>query len=247
MFTNSVSCTIERRLLVNYRIVPEVLQRHLPAPFRPQLVSGWAIGGVCFIRLGGLRPNHSPSMVGIRTENVAHRFAVEWDDDAGTKVGVFIPRRDTNSRITALAGDRIFPGMHRLAAFEVHEAGPDLQLGVKSRDGAVRLSVAAHESAELSGNLFSSTQAATDFFRRGSIGYSPTGSSGETLTGVRLQAQSWEAHPATIDDMQSTMFDNPTFFPRGSCTLDFGLVMRDLSARWVAEGVIHTRSGAAAA
>ena len=39
--------------------------------------------------------------VGIRTENVAHRFAVEWDGDDCTQVGVFIPRRDTNSRITA--------------------------------------------------------------------------------------------------------------------------------------------------
>lgn len=247
MFTNSVSCTIERRLLVNYRIDPEVLQRHLPAPFRPQLVSGWAVGGVCFIRLDDLRPNHSPSLVGIRTENVAHRFAVEWEDGVGTQVGVFIPRRDTNSRITALAGDRIFPGMHHLAEFEVHEAGPDLQLGVKSRDGALRLSVAAREAAELTGDLFTSVQAAVDFFRRGSIGYSPTGSSGGTLTGVRLQAQSWEAHPATIDDMQSTLFDNPTIFPRGSCTLDFGLVMRDLPARWVTEGVIQTRSGAAVA
>jgi hypothetical protein len=123
VLTNSVACTIERRLLVNYRIDPEVVQRQLPAPFRPQLVSGWAVGGVCFIRLGALRPNHSPSMVGIRTENVAHRFAVEWDDDAGTQVGVFIPRRDTNSRITAVAGDRLFPGMHRLARFEIHEGG----------------------------------------------------------------------------------------------------------------------------
>ena len=143
MLTNTVECTIERRLLVNYRIDPEVVERCLPAPFRPQLVSGWAVGGVCFIRLGSLRPNHSPSALGITTENVAHRFAVEWDDDAGTQVGVFIPRRDTNSRITALAGDRIFPGVHRMARFEVHEQGSELRLEVQSRDGMLGLSVTA--------------------------------------------------------------------------------------------------------
>jgi|SRR5580704_2599944 hypothetical protein len=239
MLTNSVACRIERRLLVNYRIDPEVVQRQLPAPFRPQLVSGWAVGGVCFIRLGDLRPNHSPSVVGIRTENVAHRFAVEWDDDAGTQVGVFIPRRDTNSRITAVAGDRLFPGMHRLARFEIHEGCGELRLEVQSRDGALGLSVAAHETAELGGKLFSSLEPAIDFFRRGSIGYSPSGPS-RTLIGVRLQSQSWDARPVMIEKMKSTVFDNTEHFPRGSCALDFGLVMRNLPAHWVAQGALHS-------
>jgi hypothetical protein len=180
-------------------------------------------------------------MVGIRTENVAHRFAVEWEDDAGTQVGVFIPRRDTNSRITALSGDRIFPGAHRMARFEVEDAGPELRLGVKSRDRTLGLSVIAREAAELGGELFSSTEAAIDFFRRGSIGYSPTGSS-RILTGVRLQAQSWDALPVTVDEMKSTVFDDPTAFPRGSCVLDFGLLMRGITAHWVAHGVVHSRS-----
>jgi hypothetical protein len=241
MLTNSVECTIERRLLVNYRIDPEIVERHLPAPFRPQLVSGWALGGVCFIRLGRLRPNHSPSALGITTENVAHRFAVEWDDDAGTRVGVFIPRRDTNSRVTALAGDRIFPGVHRMARFEVHEQGSELRLGVESRDGALGLSVTAREGQALGGQLFTSLEQAVDFFRRGSLGFSPSSSSGG-LAGVRLQSQSWDARPVTIDDMKSSVFDDPEAFPRGSCALDFGLVMRDLPARWVVEGALQPGS-----
>jgi hypothetical protein len=229
MLANSVACTIERRLLVNYRIDPEVVRRQLPAPFRPQLVSGWAVGGVCFIRLGELRPNGWPGSVGITTENVAHRFAVEWDDECGTQVGVYIPRRDTNSRITALVGDRLFPGMHQMATFDIHEAGPDLRLEVQSRDRLLGLSVTAHEAAVVGGQLFSDTATAIDFFRRGSIGFSPSGSS-RTLTGVRLQAQSWDAQPVTIEDMRSTLFDNTDAFPAGSCVLDFGLVMRNLPA-----------------
>jgi hypothetical protein len=239
----TVECTIERRLLVNYRIDPEVVEGHLPAPFRPQLVSGWAVGGVCFIRLGSLRPNHSPAALGITTENVAHRFAVEWDDDAGTQVGVFISRRDTNSRITALAGDRIFPGMHRMARFEVHERGSELRLGVESRDGTLGLSVTASESQTLGGELFTSLEQAIDFFRRGSLGFSPSGSS-SCLTGVRLQSQSWDARPVTIEDMRSSLFDDPDAFPTGSCTLDFGLVMRDLRARWIPQGALQARSTA---
>jgi hypothetical protein len=200
---------------------------------------------VCFIRLGELRPNHFPSTVGITTENVAHRFAVKWDDDAGTQVGVFIPRRDTNSRVTALAGDRIFPGSHGLARFEVDERGPKLHLGVQGHDGSLDLSVTAHESAEIEGALFGSLGQAIEFFRRGSLGYSPSGAS-ECLTGVRLQSQSWEARPVTIDEMRSSLFDDPATFPKGSCALDFGLVMRNLKARWISEGALVRHSSAAA-
>jgi hypothetical protein len=180
-------------------------------------------------------------VLGITTENVAHRFAVEWDDDTGTQVGVFIPRRDTNSRITALAGDRMFPGVHRMARFEVQEAGSVVRLGVQNRDGSLGLSVTARDSAALGGELFASLERAIDFFRRGSLGFSFSGSS-ECLMGVRLQSQSWDARPVTIDNMTSSVFDDPLAFPKGSCTLDSGLIMRDLPARWITQGALHARS-----
>jgi len=123
MTAKTVACTIERRLLVNYRIEPEFVARLLPRPFRPQLVSGLAVGGVCFIRLGGLRAGHLPRVPRLVSENAAHRFAVEWDDANGTQAGVYVPRRDTNSRITAAAGGKVFPGSYRLARFEVDEPG----------------------------------------------------------------------------------------------------------------------------
>jgi hypothetical protein len=211
MLTNAVDCTIERRLLVNYRIDPEVAMRHLPAPFRPHLVADWAVGGVCLIRLGGLRPAHFPSALGLTTENVAHRFAVEWDDEEGTQVGVYIPERATDSRITAIAGDRIFPGIHHLARFEVAERRADIQIGVEARNRVLRLSVAAHECNSLTGELFGSLGDAITFFRRGSLGYSPTGAAGH-LVGVRLESQSWEARPVTVERMASSMFDDASAF-----------------------------------
>ena len=226
---------------MNYRIDPEVLERHLPAPFRPHLISGWAVGGVCFIRLGGLRPAHFPRAIGLTTENVAHRFAVEWDDDRGTQVGVFIPRRDTDSRLTALAGDRVFPGIHRLARVGVHEDGPALRIGVTSHDGGLGLSVSAQESATLGSQLFDSLEDAVDFFRQGSLGFSPSGPAG-CLAGVRLECQRWDARPVNVDSMISSMFDDEAAFPKGSCTLDCGLVMRDLKARWITEGALESHS-----
>jgi Uncharacterized conserved protein (COG2071) len=240
MLADSIDCTIERRLLVNYRIDPEVVMRLLPAPFRPQLASGWAVGGVCFIRLGGLRPTHFPSLLGSRTENAAHRFAVEWDDDRGTQVGVFVPRRDTSSRLTALAGDKLFPGAYHLARFSVDERASELRIGVESRDGTLALSVSSQEALSLGSELFGSLDEALNFFRRGSLGYSPSGSAG-SLVGVRLVSEHWEGRPVSISHMASSMFDDNQAFPKGSCTLDSALVMRNLPVRWHNEGKLDTQ------
>jgi Uncharacterized conserved protein (COG2071) len=240
MLIHAIDCTIERRLLINYRIDPEVAVRHIPAPFRPLVVSGWAVGGICLIRLGHLRPAHLPGAVGLTTENSAHRFAVEWDDDEGAHVGVFIPRRDTNSRFTALAGDRLFPGLHHRAEFQVRDEGPEIHIAVSSHDGTLGLSATAHESAALGGELFSSLDDAIGFFREGSHGYSPHGDL-DHLTEVSLECPRWDARPVQMETVRSSMFDDHGAFPKGSCTVDFGLLMRDLPARWVSGGTLTSR------
>src|ERR1700683_3947440 len=101
---------IDRRILVNFRADSDVLARLLPAPFRPKLVNGMGMAGVCLIRLKSIRPRFLPAFLGISSENAAHRIAVEWDEDGETTEGVFIPRRDTSSRLNTLLGGRLFPG-----------------------------------------------------------------------------------------------------------------------------------------
>ena len=51
---------IRRRLLLNYRVSPEVIQPHLPDNFRTKLVKGHAIAGICLIRLEQVRPTFLP-------------------------------------------------------------------------------------------------------------------------------------------------------------------------------------------
>jgi len=74
--------TIRRRLLVNFRVDPAVMQRQLPAPFRPKLHDAYAIAGVCLIRLENIRPRRFPAMLGISSENAAHRSP--WCGRMGT-------------------------------------------------------------------------------------------------------------------------------------------------------------------
>lgn len=64
---------IDRRILANYRVDPDVLAQLLPAPLRPKLTRGHAVAGICLIRLTGVRPRWLSAWLGVSSENAAHR------------------------------------------------------------------------------------------------------------------------------------------------------------------------------
>ena len=223
---------IERRLLVNYRVDPEALTGVLPAQLRPQLVDGLAVAGICLIRLGNLRPRGAPSVLGLTSENAAHRIAVEWDEHGSTCTGVYIPRRDSNSRLTCLLGGRVFPGAHHYARFSVTETDDALQVAFRSSDGTAEVEVHAAIDRELSGSrLFADVAEASRFFEEGAVGLSP-GRDPSRLEAVRLTTHAWQVEPCRIISSRSSYFDDATRFPPGSATLDSALVMRKVPVVW---------------
>ena len=92
---------IDRRVLINYQVDKKVLETYLPKPFSPTLVKGKGIAGICLIRLKEIRPKGLPKYLGISSENGAHRIAVEWIENGEKKEGVYIPRRDTSSKLNS--------------------------------------------------------------------------------------------------------------------------------------------------
>jgi uncharacterized protein YqjF (DUF2071 family) len=198
---------IRRRILVNFRVDPDVIQRILPAPFRPKLHRGSAIAGICLIRLEEIRPKRFPKLVGISSENAAHRIAVEWNDDDGTpREGVYIPRRDTTSLLNHLAGGRLFPGEHHRAHFDVRDSGDRIELAMKSADGSAEVQVAAHVASSLPATShFADIDEASAFFEAGSLGYSAT-ASGKRLDGLLLKTLEWQVTPLAVDRVESSFF-----------------------------------------
>lgn len=157
---------IDRRILINYQVEKEVLERYLPEPFMPKLVNGKGIAGICLIRLKEVRPKGFPKSIGIASENGAHRIAVQWYEGDVLKEGVYIPRRDTSSKINALAGGRVFPGVHHMADFEVTEEGPDYEVAFVSED-KTSLSIKASETNHWNDqSVFSNLEEASDFLKR---------------------------------------------------------------------------------
>lgn len=227
-----MSSVVERRLLVNYRIDPEVAASLVPPPMRPQLVGDRAVAGICLIRLGQFRPSGLPGWVGMRTENAAHRISVEWEGPQGLSTGVYIPRRDSGSAINVLAGGRLFPGEHSLARFDVRETTQDLHVAFTSQDKMVSVSVDVQTAERFQGSeLFADLAQASDFFRRGAAGFSAT-RSGRCLDGLELQTDAWQVEPVDIHSVRSTVFDDQDRFPPGSAVLDCALLMREVPVTW---------------
>lgn len=223
---------IRRRVLVNYRVDPDVMRAQLPTRFAPKLHDGFAIAGICLIRLEAIRPRLLPAFLGLASENVAHRVAVTWETDAGTKEGVFIPRRDTDSIVNHLAGGRLFPGEHHRAAFTVREGVDTVDLGVKSRDGVVSLRVRGRLGGTLPAtSRFPTLAAASGFFEPGSLGYSVTNQAGR-LDGIELRTLGWRVEPLQIEELYSSYFADRTRFSEGSAAFDCALIMRNLSHEW---------------
>lgn len=223
---------IDRRTLVNFRVRPETVSPLLPSFFRPKLVKGWAMVGICLIRLKDIRPRGFGAMFGVSSENAAHRIAVEWDEQGRTREGVFIPRRDTSSRLQSFVGGKVFPGVHHLADYIVNETDDDFQLQMQSHDDHTSIRLHARRAKQLpSSSVFDTIEAASDFFARGAAGYSAT-TKPDCCDGLELATTSWHVEPFDVIVVESSFFDNRRTFPAGKIEFDCALFMRSIAHEW---------------
>ena len=238
-----LDAVIERRLLLNYRADPSVVARLLPAPFRPRLRAGHAVVGICLLRLARTRWAGLPRLFGFGSENAAHRFAVSWDGPDGPRDGVYIPRRDSTSRLNVAVGGRLFPGVHHRAAFDVAERPDRLRVAYATKDGSAAADVEVRVTDRLSGSaLFDTVEQASEFFRIGSMGYS-TGREGGEFPGMELSTSAWQIEPCAVDRAASSFYDDRATFPTGAIELDSALLMRKVPVRWTGLAPLSARTG----
>jgi hypothetical protein len=243
MLLPSIHGTIKRRVLVNFHADPEVVARQLPDGLRPKLEGDHAIVGICLIRLEQIRPSLLPRSVGFAGENAAHRIAVVWrDPDGEDREGVYIPIRHTDSRIVLLLGGRLFPGVHKRATFAITDTGAEVGISIQSRARDLHVSLRGRAARDLpSSSVFRSLAAASEFFRGGSVGYSPGRHRGR-LEGLKLITPTWRVEPLAVSEVHSSWLEDQARFPAGSVDFDCALVMRDVAHRWAAAPPLYADS-----
>ncbi|RMG64303.1 MAG: hypothetical protein D6722_17035 [Bacteroidetes bacterium] len=234
MRIHSLSGRIEHRISVNYKVDPRLLHRFLPAPFRPRTIDGSGIAGFCLIRQRHQRIKGLPRQLGLSSDLVIYRIAVEWEAGGRTHSGLYVPRRYSSSRIHALAGGgQIYPGSYRLARVRFRDKGDTFNLHMHSRERSKQRVVLR---AQLSRtfpfeSVMGDLETALRFARAGQVGYSPR--HGRTLfEGLALQQQGWPAEPLRVTYVQSTFFEDPKRFPPGSIFFDHALLVREVQHEW---------------
>ena len=217
---------VRRRLLITYRVEPDVAQSLIPEPFRPQLVDGSAVAGVCVIGLRSIRPGWLRPHVGFRSENIAHRIAVEWSEHGETRTGVYVLERHSSSILPVLAGGRLFPGVQKHGRVDLDES--ETRFRVQMSAPGTQVAVDVELGGPWTSTLFPTVDAASSFYEHGSVGWSPKrdGAGAEPL---QLTSPDWEVEPAHAVSVQSSFFDA---LPPGSAVLDSVVAMRDLPFFW---------------
>lgn len=223
---------IARRLLVNFRVSPDVAQKLLPEPLALQTQNGFAVAGICLIRLEHIRPKGLPAALGLASENMAHRIAVRYPSGDGLREGVFIWRRETDQRLVTLLGGRLFPGVQHPAAFAVEDTGDCIEMQITTERGESNVTLtAAPADGWVPTPLFATLEEASAFFEKGDCGFS-CGLHAEVLEGMRLETNYWNARPLKIHRLHTAFFEDAARFPRGSLTFDSALLMRGIPHEW---------------
>jgi hypothetical protein len=223
---------IARRVLVNFRVDPDVARRLVPAPLEPIVERGACVAGICLIRLERLRPKGLPAALGLASENMAHRIAIRYPTPPGASDGVFIWRRDTDQAIVSLLGGRLFPGVHGRAAFDATERDGSLTMDVRTEHGQADVALRVHAADTWRPTaLFPTFDAVAEFFRRGDCGFSCSLHE-DRLEGMRLKTLVWKMEPLTVADVRAAFYADTTRFPAGSAVLDGAVLMRGIPHEW---------------
>ncbi|WP_018970217.1 DUF2071 domain-containing protein [Rubritalea marina] len=225
-----VTGIIDHRILLNFRIDPEIMDKQLPPQFTPKIVHGYAIGGICQVSLSEMRPKGMPAISGTNSHNAAHRIAVETSQGEG----VYVLRRDTSSWLNTVAGGRLFPGIHSKAHFDIAQANGHYSVKITDSNNDPIMSIRGEVARELpNGSIFHSTQEVSDFFKTGNIGWSPRGNDSDFDT-IELQTKEWDMEPLHLEESFSSYFSDTNKFPSGSVEFDSGMIMRNLKHSWIA-------------
>lgn len=228
-----VTGNIDHRILLNYRIDPDIASRNLPDNLEPKVINGYAIGGICQVSLSGMRPKGLPSLFGTRSHNAAHRIAVSSQGSEG----VYVPRRDTSSWANVLAGGRLFAGTYHHAKFNIEQSANHFRVEIKDDNHQKLMFIDAQLSDEISStSVFDSIDEISQFFLNGQIGWSARPND-TALDAIELKTENWNMHGLAVTDEFSSFFTDTSKFPQGSAEFDSALIMRNINHSWISRGL----------
>ena len=103
---------------------------------------------------------------------------------------------------------------------------------MSSNDGNTSLSFTGDISDKFpADSIFNSLQEASDFFEKGSLGYS-SNKSETNLDGIFLKIDDWQVSSLEITSVHSSFYNDETIFPKDSIKFDHALLMQNIEHEW---------------
>jgi hypothetical protein len=216
--------TIARRLVLNFRADPKDLAPLVPAPLTIEVINGYAVFGVCLIKLEKVRMKGMPRVFGVSAESMAHRIAV--------KEGVFIWRRDTGQRLMSTFGGRLFPGIFQPAHFHVEETKDEISMQIQTKNGEADTRLRARYGVPWKATpVFPTLEQASRFLEVGNCGFSCARAPAK-LEGMRLETQRWKVESLHVEDFQSRYLDGLSVKVGQRFEFDHALSMHNIPHQW---------------
>ncbi|MCB9907881.1 MAG: hypothetical protein H6830_09210 [Planctomycetes bacterium] len=224
-----------RRALIAWRLDPVVARRLVPAPLRPKLLQGAAIGAVDCLRLERLRPRLMPPALGLSMELCAHIIAVEWVADGVRRDGLYVLRRDVEVRGLGRAAGLLLPGNPQPAHIRVQPEVAGLQLACHSLDGRSQIDVGGQVSeAWIQSTLFGDAAHMLRVLGNRSGGFLAFDEAGHGSL-VELDTKPERAEVLALQRAHSSLFEGE-LVPKGAAIPDAALLLRDLVCVWRSQG-----------
>ncbi|MHB0957569.1 MAG: hypothetical protein ACYC0X_26110 [Pirellulaceae bacterium] len=225
---------VDRRVLILYRVVPEVLSEALPWGVRALEIHGRAVAGIAFARHRMAKSRLLPARL-VSSHTASHFVVVTGSQQSGGRDAALVTRCDCSSRFRLWIGGR--PIYHH-ARFRVVEERESLELVGDSDDRAMHLSLRAHVVRNLPhGSIFRTPGQAMEFLRAcaGELDLTLGGAveMDTSETGRRLRLQ-----PLKVERLESSIFENLRRGALERVEFDSAYWVRDDEFAWAAEGTL---------
>ncbi len=200
----SVYARLIERFIFNFRLAPDALASHLPAPYlQPQVINGWSVVSFCVLMLDRVMLSPLPSFLGFKTVSCAYRCGVIDTSGASPEPSVYITDRNTDLPIISRLGPWVFSDTILMIRPSITQEGDAVTIRVNYLDRQ-RLFAAEAKPSEIPGKLdsqvFDSIDAFARFMHLGVSSYTPA-IYGDALAKVDLHKDdpSYVPLSATVD------------------------------------------------
>jgi hypothetical protein len=209
------------RLVVLYRVAPDALVPLMPEGMRVDPYKGYAVAGLCYThRVRGEGPwwSNPPSQGG---DMLSLRILAELDTTSGPRPALWIPRRETSSRLSARFAGALLRGEHHSCRAELEQGDSTLELRVHAGD-VEELYLRAELAGGLEGSLFAHPREAEQVLGESRLvrPKSPIDALAGESDDLGLGTGQVSAEPLLVRELRARPFDDRELFTEGSATFD---------------------------